>query len=186
MTRPARAVRKAPPLSDNALLTTGEAAEQLQASVNAVLHWCRQGKLPASRLENGRYRIRMADVRAMAEALRHGPDTLSLVSGAQEPLINAKRVAQLLGMSVSTVQRMAEEHQLDTAITPGGHRRYRLCDVKALMVRSARQPTQTDVTAIATQLLLLVRRARAAIQPTDPLHADMTAAIEQATAVLAA
>lgn len=48
----------------NDLLTVGEAADRLYVSKQAIRRWVAYGKLKASRIPGGHYRIRAADADA--------------------------------------------------------------------------------------------------------------------------
>ena len=50
-------------MSDEKPLSTGDVARLLQVTAVAVLRWIRAGKLPASRIPGGRYRIARAEFR---------------------------------------------------------------------------------------------------------------------------
>lgn len=48
-------------------------------------------------------------------------------------LLSVSKAATLLGISQSTLRRWGEEGKFVPVLTLGGHRRYRLSDIKALM-----------------------------------------------------
>lgn len=50
-----------------------------------------------------------------------------------DTLLNASEVARMFRVDPKTVSRWAATHQLDCVRTPGGHRRYRLGQVLALL-----------------------------------------------------
>jgi excisionase family DNA binding protein len=49
-------------------------------------------------------------------------------------LLLPREVAELFGVGTSTIARWAREGKLAPILTPGGHRRYRLADVRTLGV----------------------------------------------------
>ncbi len=52
-----------------------------------------------------------------------------------EPLLAPHEVAKLFRVDAKTVTRWAKKGWLPCLVTPGGHRRYRLSDVEALLRR---------------------------------------------------
>jgi excisionase family DNA binding protein len=53
-----------------------------------------------------------------------------------DDLLKPREAAELLGVRTTTVARWAREGRLPSVSTPGGHRRYRLLDVGALIERA--------------------------------------------------
>lgn len=50
-----------------------------------------------------------------------------------DQLLTPREVARLFGVNTATIARWSREGRLDSSVTPGGHRRYRLPDVRAMM-----------------------------------------------------
>jgi excisionase family DNA binding protein len=63
---------------------------------------------------------------------------MSVESDTDQLLLMPQEVAKLFRVSPKTVSRWAREGLLRSIKTPGGHRRYRLADVKALQEKAAR------------------------------------------------
>jgi excisionase family DNA binding protein len=58
----------------------------------------------------------------------------------EDRIVTAGEVAQMFGVSTKTVDRWEETGKLRPAFrTPGGHRRYRLTEVQALIERGREQ-----------------------------------------------
>lgn len=49
------------------------------------------------------------------------------------PLLTPKEVAAMFGVAPSTVSRWAVENKLPSTRTPGGHRRFREAEIRALL-----------------------------------------------------
>ena len=58
-------------------------------------------------------------------------------------LLTPREVAQMFGVRTTTIARWSVEGRLASFLTPGGHRRYRLADVRVLL--DAKKATETDV-----------------------------------------
>jgi len=54
-----------------------------------------------------------------------------------EPLLTAAEVAELFRVEVRTVTRWAIAGRITSIVTPGGHRRYREAEIRALLAGSA-------------------------------------------------
>ena len=50
-----------------------------------------------------------------------------------DALLRPREVAEMFGVRTTTIARWAREGRLAPLLTPGGHRRYRLIDVRALL-----------------------------------------------------
>ena len=57
-------------------------------------------------------------------------------------LLTPREAAQMFDVRTTTVARWSREGRLPAFLTPGGHRRYRLPDVRALL--NAEKPAETD------------------------------------------
>jgi excisionase family DNA binding protein len=60
-----------------------------------------------------------------------------------EQLLTPREAAGLLGVRTTTIARWSREGRLASVPTPGGHRRYRLADVRALL--DAAEPAETEL-----------------------------------------
>jgi excisionase family DNA binding protein len=58
-------------------------------------------------------------------------------------LLTPREVAELFGVRTTTIARWSRDGRLPAFLTPGGHRRYRLPDVRALL--NAEKPAQTEL-----------------------------------------
>lgn len=58
--------------------------------------------------------------------------TKPILSSTTDPLLTTRETAQRLGVSLRTIQLWVEAGKLQAARTPGGHRRIRASDVRAL------------------------------------------------------
>ena len=53
------------------------------------------------------------------------------------PNLTPREAAKVLGVSIRTLYRWEDDGLINPRRTPGGHRRYRLADIEALLGRSA-------------------------------------------------
>ncbi|GAB2801081.1 hypothetical protein GCM10027176_01450 [Actinoallomurus bryophytorum] len=68
-------------------------------------------------------------------------------------LLRPKEAAAILGITVTTLARLARDGELPSALTLGGHRRYRPADVRALFdEKDARDPARTAMEEDAVRL----------------------------------
>lgn len=73
-----------------------------------------------------------------------------------DPVLTTREAAHLLGIAVSTAQLWVESGALPGWKTPGGHRRVRLSDVRALLgERAAFQPVTSPADAVFDRLAWL-------------------------------
>jgi excisionase family DNA binding protein len=56
-----------------------------------------------------------------------------------EPLLTAAEVAELFRVEVRTVTRWAIAGRITSIVTPGGHRRYRESEIRALLAGSVEE-----------------------------------------------
>jgi excisionase family DNA binding protein len=59
-------------------------------------------------------------------------------------LCTPREVAELFGVRTTTIARWSREGRLAALLTPGGHRRYRLSDVRALLTGDDSAETDAD------------------------------------------
>jgi len=64
--------------------------------------------------------------------------------GAVDATVGLSEAASLAGMSISTIRRWADDGQIPSYRTPGGHRRFRVADVRRAL--SAAPTTVADAT----------------------------------------
>jgi excisionase family DNA binding protein len=57
-------------------------------------------------------------------------------------LLTPREAAELFGVRTTTIARWSRDGRLAAFLTPGGHRRYRLSDVRALL--AATEPAETE------------------------------------------
>jgi excisionase family DNA binding protein len=91
--------------------------------------------------------VRYNDISAPA---REGPGFLAMGSGIMseaEPLLTPAEVSKLFRVDPKTVTRWAKEGRLSSLRTPGGHRRYREREVRALLGDG--EPDPLDATLLA-------------------------------------
>lgn len=70
--------------------------------------------------------------------------TNPILSSTSDPFLTTKEAAQCLGVTLRTVQLWAEAGKLQAARTPGGHRRIRASDVRALQESMGIRPAKSD------------------------------------------
>jgi excisionase family DNA binding protein len=58
-------------------------------------------------------------------------------------LLTPREVAEVFGVRTTTIARWSREGRLASFLTPGGHRRYRLPDVQALLEDA--EPAETEL-----------------------------------------
>lgn len=67
------------------------------------------------------------------------------VSGLEDDhLLTPREVAELFGVRTTTIARWVREGRLPSMLTPGGHRRYRLRHVRALLDRTKPDESELD------------------------------------------
>lgn len=76
-------------------------------------------------------------------------------------IISTRAVAEVLGVSEATVKRWSDAGTLRCFRTPGGHRKFRLRDVKAFLSDQQDTPGEAKVVAPVTALTPVQRQARA-------------------------
>ena len=65
------------------------------------------------------------------------------ITGSQEDrLLTPREVAELFGVRTTTIARWVREGRLNSLLTPGGHRRYHLPEVRALL--NSTKPAQSE------------------------------------------
>jgi excisionase family DNA binding protein len=107
------------PLAEEALLLTGEIAAMYGVDPKTVRRWVKAGKLASICTPGGRGR-------------RYPPPEAALPE-RDGPLLTCGEVAVLFRVDPTTVTRWAKNGKLTSIRTPGGHRRYRETDVRALI-----------------------------------------------------
>jgi excisionase family DNA binding protein len=76
-------------------------------------------------------------------------------SGPDHPgdgLLTPREVAEIFGVSVKTITGWAREGRLAFMLTPGGHRRYRWADVRALIKEPNPEQEQLEEDAVRLYL----------------------------------
>jgi excisionase family DNA binding protein len=73
------------------------------------------------------------------------PNPLNQPDRGDEALLRPREVAALFGVRPSTIARWAREGKLTPLLTPGGHRRYRLADIREMLLSD--EPEEDDVMA---------------------------------------
>lgn len=61
-----------------------------------------------------------------------------------ERLLTPREVAKIFGVRTTTIARWSCEGRIASFRTPGGHRRYRLSDVRALLKQNQQEETDLD------------------------------------------
>ncbi len=61
-----------------------------------------------------------------------------------EPLLTPAEVAELFRVDPKTVTRWAKAGRVSAILTPGGHRRYREAEIRALLEGSATHRVETE------------------------------------------
>ena len=82
-----------------------------------------------------------------------------------KPLLSIGEAARLLGISVDTVREMENSGQIRALRTAGGHRRFRVEDVEALLRRHSGSPRSEAPRSAPTRRMLQRRRQTAPITP---------------------
>lgn len=62
----------------------------------------------------------------------------------EDRLLTPREVAELFGVRTTTIARWSNEGRLASFLTPGGHRRYRLADVRALLNEDQQRESDWD------------------------------------------
>jgi excisionase family DNA binding protein len=78
------------------------------------------------------------------EASRSLGAGVRMLAGATE-LLTPREAASLLKVRVTTLARWARSGRLPTALTLGGHRRYRLADVRELLDERGHDPESWEI-----------------------------------------
>ena len=102
------------------LLTSAQAAALAGTDAQTIRNLVRRGALRPAGRQGRRLLFHADDVRAAAGA-------------GGDPLLEAGQVAALAGVDRRTVARWADSGQLSCVVSPGGQRRYRESEVRALM-----------------------------------------------------
>ncbi|WP_250495450.1 GAF domain-containing protein [Caballeronia sp. GAWG1-1] len=94
-----------------------------------------------------------------------------------DPILTTRQAAEILGVSVRTVQTWVEEGAIESWKTPGGHRRVRKSAVAALRARRVVAPTQTLHTVLVIASEAAAKRCSESIAD---LHAIRVAVVHDA------
>ena len=67
------------------------------------------------------------------------------ITGSQDDrLLTPREVAELFGVRTTTIARWVREGRLTSFLTPGGHRRYHLPEVRALLNTTKPAPSEAE------------------------------------------
>jgi excisionase family DNA binding protein len=94
----------------------------------------------------------------------------TLVSHARSPWLSLGEASRLLGITPGTLRRWADQGDIATFITPGGHRRFPRSAIESLVPRPrSRRPVLTGLTASASRVTRAYLRTQRAGRPAaDP------------------
>jgi excisionase family DNA binding protein len=67
----------------------------------------------------------------------HASVAASTAEAACQPMLTTDQAAKVLGVNRKTVWRAASQGRIDSLLTPGGHRRFREADIRALLQPAA-------------------------------------------------
>ena len=90
--------------------------------------------------------------------------TNPILSSTTDPFLTTKEAAQRLGVTLRTVQLWVEAGKLQAARTPGGHRRIRTSDVRALQERMGIKPEKVAVVLTPAQVTAALSEAGEMLQ----------------------
>jgi excisionase family DNA binding protein len=84
----------------------------------------------------------------------------------QRPWLSLGEASRLLGITPATLRRWADQGQVTTFVTPGGHRRFPRTVIESLLPHDrAHRPALTRLGASAQRMALAYRRAKPADRP---------------------
>ncbi|MCB0113212.1 MAG: helix-turn-helix domain-containing protein [Caldilineaceae bacterium] len=84
--------------------------------------------------------------------------------------LTLREASELLGIHYSTLRTWADDGQIPVFRTPGGHRRFRLADVRAFLQERAEQSTQSSNVEHAVEYALTRVRREIAKMPGEWRH----------------
>jgi excisionase family DNA binding protein len=88
---------------------------------------------------------------------------ISRLSPGHSPWLSLGEASRLLGITPATLRRWADQGQVTTFVTPGGHRRFPRAVIESLLPHDrARRPALTRLGASPERMALAYRRAKPA------------------------
>jgi hypothetical protein len=78
-------------------------------------------------------------------------------------LVSIKEASRILGVSEATLRTWSNEGQVKAFVTPGGHRRYHLEEMKQLISSRHRSPGMTDITREFAQTPVIHQELNASV-----------------------
>jgi excisionase family DNA binding protein len=90
-----------------------------------------------------------------------------------DPILTTREAAEILGVSVRTVQTWVEEGAIDSWKTPGGHRRVRQSAVFALRERRLVAPVQTAYSVLIIASEAAAKRCSESVSSVAAVHVNV-------------
>src|ERR1700730_18959435 len=94
---------------------------------------------------------------------------ISRMPRGHSPWLSLGEARRLLGITPATLRRWADQGQVTTFVTPGGHRRFPRTVIESLLPHDrAHRPALTRLGASPERMVLAYQRAKPADRPAPP------------------